>query len=225
MVKIGLVIPWKETPSRVRPLQALLDWYKTNLPDIEIFFANASDSIWLPSASRNLGVRKAQEAHCDVIILNDADTLPELNALTEAIKAAQDDGLIHLPYTLCKYLDEEQSQYFYDGQSLDSLLPSQWFNDACGGVWVTTPETWWNIGGMDEKFKQWGAEDYALLHAHRVIKQLDMPRHEGTIYSLGHTKQEQDAGYNLSVSRNGDLWRMYLNITDAEELKKFIKLH
>jgi len=82
-MKIGLVIPWRETPSRIKPLQMVLDWYQTNLPNIEVIYIDRQGEFWSASGSRNDGVRKAQEAHCDVIIINDADTISEISTFIE----------------------------------------------------------------------------------------------------------------------------------------------
>ena len=67
MIKIGLVIPWREQPSRIPLLKELLAWYEKNLPNVEIFYANRPGQFWQPSGSRNDGVKMAQDAKCDVI--------------------------------------------------------------------------------------------------------------------------------------------------------------
>lgn len=220
-MKTVLVIPWKATPSREKPLQAVLDWYKTNLPDIEIVFANASDDIWLPSASRNMGVKRAQEALADVVIINDADTIPEILPLLEAIEQCQKDKLIHLPYKYCKYYNMEESERYYSGTDINLLKRS--IHDSNGGVWVFTPDTWWSVGGMDEKFQQWGKEDTALEIAHTVIKGNRFARHDGFIYSLGHVKQVQDDGYLFNYSRNTMLYNEYLRTTDPKKMIQLVE--
>ena len=141
-MKIGLVIPWRPTPTRLRPLQAVLEWYETNLPDIEIIYADKPGEFWSAAGSRNLGVRKAQEAGCDIVILNDADTLPELSSLLEAIDAAQSDGMIHNPYRICKYFDMRMSELFYADMNPE-ILKHTLYTEANGGVWVCTPQAWW----------------------------------------------------------------------------------
>ena len=220
-MKTVLVIPWKPTPSREKPLQAVLSWYKTNLPDIEIVFANASDDIWLPSASRNMGVKKAQKALADVVIINDADTIPEVLPLLQAIEQCQRDKLIHLPYTYCKYYNMEESEKYYSGTDINLLKRS--VHDSNGGIWVFTPETWWSLGGMDEKFTQWGKEDTALEIAHKVIKNTKFVRHDGFIYSLGHVKQIQDDGFEESNLRNTELYKQYINTFEPEDMLRLVR--
>jgi hypothetical protein len=221
-VKVGLVIPWRETPSRLRPLQAVLDWYQTNLPNIEIFYADKPGEKWSASGSRNLGIRKAQEAGCDIVILNDADTLPELPSLLEAIDAAHSDGMIHNPYRLCKYFDVEMSEEFYSGKDI-KLLKHTLYTEANGGVWVCTPQTWWDLGGMDEKFMQWGAEDSAFELAHKVIKGSKFVRHDGYIYCLGHEVQIHDPGFNQSQIKNIELYWLYYSASTPERMLALVK--
>ena len=221
-MKLGLVIPWRETPTRLRPLQAVLEWYKTNLPDIEIFYSNRPGEFWNAAASRNDGVKKAQEAHCDVIILNDADTLPEIEPLLEAIEACQSDGMIHSPYRDCKYFDMRMSELFYAGMN-KNILKHTLFTEANGGIWVCTPETWWSVGGMDEKFQQWGAEDSAFELAHTIIKGTKFIRHDGTIYCLGHETQIHDPGFNHSQMKNIELYWLYYSASTPERMLALVK--
>lgn len=216
-MKIGLVIPWRETPSRIKPLQSVLEWYQTNLSDIEIFYADRPGEKWNGAASRNDGVKKAQEAHCDVIIVNDADTIPEIKPLLEAIEHCQKDGMVHNPYTLCKYIENEMCEYYYNGTDI-KLLKHRLYTEANGGIWVCTPETWWSIGGMDERFIQWGGEDMAFEMAHKVIKGNKLIKHDGYIYCLSHMQQFHDEGYHSSYVFNTELFLRYRSALTLKEM-------
>lgn len=216
--KIGLIIPWRPTPTRLKAFFAVRKWYETNLPDIEIFYADRPGDKWNAAASRNDGVKRAQEAHCDVIIINDADTLPEIEPLMEAIEQCKTDGLIHSPYTKCKYLDIEMSELYYSGRDI-KLLKHTLFSPAKGGIWVCTPEAWWSVYGMDEKFQQWGPEDAALDISHRIIKGVPLVPHEGYIYCLGHVPQIHDEGFHASHRFNVELYNLYLKATTPGRIK------
>jgi len=223
-MKTILVIPWKATPSREKPLQAVLDWYKTNLSNIEIIFANASSDIWLPSASRNIGVKKAQEAGADIIIMNDADTIPEISSLLEAIEAANNDELIHLPYMDAKYLNEKSSEQYYNNEKPLQECEHTFYPypQSDGGIWVFKPQSWWDVGGMDEHFKQWGYEDRALHFAHYVIKGQAFVRHFGTIYSFNHKEQIHDDNFNKSSQENRDHFMRYYEANTPEKMFKLV---
>jgi hypothetical protein len=221
-MKLGLVIPWREQPSRIKPLQAVLHWYETNLVDIEIFYSDRPGEFWNASASRNDGVKRAQEAHCDVIIINDADTLPEIEPLLKAIEQCQKDGMIHNPYRKCKYFDIEMTEKFFAGSDI-KLLKHTLYTEANGGIYVCTPEAWWSVGGMDEKFIQWGGEDTALELAHTVIKGNKLIKHDGYIYCLGHVQQIHDPGFNFHHLRNIELYWLYYSASTPERMLSLVK--
>ena len=218
-----LVIPWREQPSRIRLFKLVKDWYETNLPGIEIIYSNRPGEFWNAAASRNDGVKKAQEAHCDVVIINDADTIPEIEPLMEAIESCQRSNMIHNPYSHCKVFSEQETSSFYDGIKLQDIYCRTVFTTSNGGVYVCTPEAWWSVGGMDEKFMQWGYEDSALEEAHEVIKGTKLVKHNGYIYSLKHQEQLHDKGYNENYRRNRALFTRYLKITNPNEMLKLIK--
>lgn len=222
-MKIVVVIPWRPTPTRMEAFNALMNWYKTNLPDIDILFADAPGETWLPSHSRNLGVRKAQEAGCDIVILNDADTIPELSSLLEAAKLAYSDNMVHNPYHLCKTFTYEESKPYYDGLKELHELKGTEHVTANGGIYVCTPQAWWSIGGMDEKFKQWGYEDSAFNYAHAIINGVDIVRNWGTIYSLGHEPQFHDKDYNKNNINNRDVFMRYTIANSREKMLELVK--
>lgn len=220
-MKIGLVIPWRPTPSRIKPLDIVLDWYKTNLPDIEIFYADRP-GVWNLAASRNDGVKRAQEAHCDVIIVNDADTIPEIDALMECIEKCQEDNLIHLPFTVVLYLPESQTDLYLSNKTTDGLQTNPYFFGV-SGIYVCKPETWWEVGGQDEKFVHWGGEDDAFAIAHKIVKKNHLVRHTGFIYSFGHVHQNKEPNYDINYQNNLSLLAQYKKFDTAKEVLDFVK--
>jgi hypothetical protein len=219
-MKIGLVIPWRATPSRLKALDIVLDWYKTNLTDIEIFYGDRP-GVWNLSASRNDGVKKAQEAHCDVIIVNDADTIPEIEPLMKAIQECQEDGLIHLPFRIVNYLEESETDAYLSGKT-EGLKAKLFFNGVSGAL-VCKTETWWELGGQDEKFKQWGGEDDAFSIAHRIVKRNPMVSHSGILYCFGHAHQSEEKDFDIHYQNNLALLSQYKKFDTAKEVLDFVK--
>lgn len=200
----------------------VLDWYQTNLPNIQVFYSDRAGEFWNASGSRNDGVKRAQEAHCDVIIINDGDTIPEIEPLLEAIEQCQKDGMIHNPYRQCKYFDIEMTNKILNGSDF-KLLKHTLYTEANGGVYVCTPEAWWSVGGMDEKFIQWGGEDTALELAHAVIKGNKLIKHDGYIYCLGHVQQIHDPGFNFNHLRNIELYWLYYSASTPERMLSLVR--
>ena len=221
-MKIGIVIPWRETPSRLKPFEETLSWYKKHFADALFYFPDAPGDKWQPSATRNLGVRQAEADSCDIIVMADADTIPEIQSLTNTINSAVDTDYIHNPYTSYKIISYTETQEYFNGHKTDiNNLDGNYFDHACGGVWVFKPSSWWLIGGMDEKFIGWGYEDPAYEHAHKVIHGVGFRKHPGLIVGLGH--EAQDGGRRLKGTSNQSLYRQYLHITDPQQMLNFIK--
>lgn len=218
-MKIGIVIPWREQPSRIPPFKAVVKWYEENLPEAKIYLPNHPGPVWLPSHTRNDGVRMAQEDGCDVIVMNDADTIPQIEPLRVAIDAAHKDNKIHIPYTDYRMLGSNGTkQFLTNGVDLERCFHRS-YREACSGTNVFTPETWWSLGGNDEKFKQWGYEDTAILYVHQVVTGSDFIRHKGVTFSLGHDLQPRGA----TLQKNKSLYEHYLTIKDPLELVEFVK--
>jgi glycosyltransferase involved in cell wall biosynthesis len=218
-MKIGIVIPWREQPSRIPPFKALVKWYEENLPEAKIYYPDRQSPVWLMSATRNDGVRMAEADGCDVIVMNDADTIPQIGPLMDAINAAYLDNKIHLPYTDYRMLGSNGTRQFLVNKIDLERCFHRSYRDACSGTNVFTPETWWSLGGNDEKFKQWGYEDTAILYVHQVVTGSDFIRHKGVAFSLGHDLQPR----GVTLQKNKSLYEHYLTIKDPAELVEFVK--
>ena len=222
-MKIGVVIPYRPTPTRVKLYEAVLTWYQRNLPDAKIYTCDAPGEYWQPSASRNIGVAAATKDNCDVIIMNDADTIPEIMPLHGAVLACQATGMIHNPYNICIDVGGRGTrQYIDENRNIRECMIKSWSTLACFGVIVFTPKTWYDLGGMDEKFIQWGPEDRAMEHAHLIIKGKGFVHHDGYIWCLAHEEQTHDKGYNENILKNKELYRKYLSINNPETILKLV---
>lgn len=146
--------------------------------------AHAAPAPFNLAAARNHLVR-GPLAGADVMILSDADTLPDRNSLEAAIYGASYDGFVHLPYHL--YRDEHGT--FVDG--------------ATSGVYVFEPAAWEATNGQDEKFNGWGYEDAAWRLAHLTLRGPVVP-HRGTVVAAGHDPAPRD-----HVAANRRRYRLY----------------
>lgn len=218
-MKVGLVIPWRSQPSRIPPFESVLGWYEKNFPDINIYLSDRS-GVWNLSASRNDGVLKAQKDNCDVVIVNDADTIPEFNPVMEALRSAVVDGYCHTPYTNYIMLTKGgTAQHIRKGTPL-SRCAGRPYKEACSGVYIATPEMWFGIGGQDEKFTGWGYEDNAWHRAHEVILGIPSVRHKGNCYAFNHIDQPHSGP---QYEANKELWLRYLEIDNKEDMLNLVK--
>ena len=187
---LTVLIPWRAQPSRLAAIDAVVHWYRQNLGDVNICTIDSDDELFNLARCRNLGIDSIENS-AEVVVINDADTIPQLEPLLEAIGAAATSGLVHLPYTRYHWLGTPGTAQFTAGTALDEC-DFELVNGACSGVYVTTPSSWWSHGGQDERFRGWGFEDAAWYVAHETLLEAVPRRHDGTIYALHHAAQARE---------------------------------
>jgi hypothetical protein len=182
-----VVLPWRPQASRLAAFDHVVDWYRREFPEVPIVPVDAGGEVFNLSRCRNVGVDAVDDQR-SVVVLNDADTIPERGPLEAAVAAAAHSPLVHLPYTAYHWLGAEGSAQFAAGTPLRDCS-SELVHGACSGVYVTTPETWWSHGGQDERFAGWGYEDAAWSVAHETLLGAPPVRHEGRVFALHHVPQ------------------------------------
>jgi hypothetical protein len=179
-------IPWRPQPSRLDAFARVTDWYSQILPGVRIVAVDTDHTPFNLAACRNVAVRE-HGADGSVVVLSDADTMPEREPLLAAVAGAATSGRVHLPYTEYHWLGAQGSAQFASGVDLADC-EYELVRGACSGVYVTTAETWSAHGGQDERFRGWGYEDAAWNVAHTTM--LGEPlRHEGSVYALHHVAE------------------------------------
>lgn len=184
-IKVAVVIPWLSKENRIYSYNIVLDWYKNNLPDATIISAYDGRMPFCLSGSRNVGVKQAQEEGAEVVIINDADTLPQIESLIKAIKYAKDNACCVLPYDEYRSLREDGTKEYLKGIPLEMCNYFEVLG-ACSGCYVTTPETWWAHYGQDERFRGWGFEDSSWFAAHSTLLDRQPHRIKGCVFSFHH---------------------------------------
>lgn len=180
------MIPWRPTPSRLPAFDYVTAWYAQVLPGSRLVTVDTDDEPFNLARCRNVGVAGVEDAEV-VLVISDADTLPEPGPLREAIVAAANSGRVHLPYTEYRWLGAEGTAQLLGGASPEDCA-YEVVRGARSGVYVTTPATWWAHAGQDERFRGWGFEDAAWWIAHETL--LGEPvRHPGRVYALHHVTQ------------------------------------
>ncbi|MEH0417813.1 glycosyltransferase family 2 protein [Streptomyces sp. B21-083] len=185
---VAVVIPWRPgTPERNAHHEVVRAHLRALLPDAIHLDVDSGHTPFSRAGSRNEGVRQAQAAGADVVVICDADTLVEAEPLHAAITAAA-DGVMHLPYTWYRGLTQRGTIDHLAGAPADQCpaeLEHQW---ATGGIIVIQPDAWWRAGGMDERFSGWGHEDAAYRIAADALLGPTVA-HPGTITHLWHPSE------------------------------------
>ena len=186
MTRVAVTIPWRPTPDREEAFRFVWNWYVTAPRAFDrIMAVDSGHDQFNRAASRNSCVRAVTD--CDVVIINDADTVPHLPALESAIAQAI-DGKLHYGLDKMKYLTEDESKQYMAGREVD--VSDAKTHDS--SVIVCVPTTWWRVGGMDERFTGYGGEDGALCSAANAISGVQW--HTGTAVSLFHDPMVRDIG-------------------------------
>lgn len=184
---LTVIVPWRSQPSRLAAFASLRRWYERHVPDAIIHTIDSDDELFNLARCRNLGMAAVPDP-TEVVVINDADTVPELAPLLEAVDAARTSGLVHLPYTRYHWLGRSGTAQFLAGAE-PADCDFELVHGARSGVYVATPATWLTHGGQDERFLGWGFEDAAWYLAHETLLAQAPQRHTGAVYALHHETQ------------------------------------
>lgn len=209
---VTVLVPWRPQPSRIEAFEALKGWYARHLPDAEIRTFDSDDELFNLSACRNIAIASVADEN-EVVIINDADTVPELAPLLSAIADAATSNLVHLPYDRYHWLGREGTAQFLAGTE-PADCAYELVIGARSGVYVTTPTTWWSHGGQDERFRGWGFEDAAWYVAHETLLGEAPRRHPGAVYALHHETQLREGP---QYDRNAALMDRYTESSASRE--------
>ena len=183
-MKAMLAIPFRGNGGeRERILGKTLELLRNlyNWEHVELF--DTSHPTFNRAATRNRGVFAAEQYGCDVVVVCDADSIPEQGPLRAAIHSAN-DGIIHFPFTSVVEYPVDRLDELDPALSSARSIGKGWYPSQ-GGCWVATPKAWWEAGGMDERILHWGPEDRAFLAAYKTLLG-DSVRHEGMLVCVTH---------------------------------------
>jgi len=196
-VTVAVVFPWRGgQPERERHFEYVAEALHDMLPDAFHLDVDSAANPFSRAGSRNLGVAVAASLKADVVVLCDADTIPEPEPLFAAIEGAK-DGRLHLPYTHFRGLSPAGTFEYLRGKpaaECHAELESDW---STGGVWVLAPDAFVRSGGFDERFVAWGNEDCAGRICCDAILGPTV-KHEGTITHLWHPS---------AIDMTSDTWK------------------
>lgn len=143
------------------------------------------------AATRNLAVNEADKLGADVVVICDADSVPENQPLNDAILGAFQDDKIHYPFDTVYEMIPKATQQI-GRQNIEQLKQRAFGKcESEGGIWVTKPSTWRRAGGQDSRFAGWGCEDRAFLAANRTL--VGMPvKHPGALFCMYHNRDQNN---------------------------------
>lgn len=150
-------IPWRPQPTRLGPYKKVRAfWEQFGWPIIE---ADSDPTKHFNLAqARNNAVRQVDS---DVVVVSDADVIPTAANVIHAILTVGHE--IIWPYTQHRYIsgDWDGDPFEAPVTQLDGMPPQppEGYKEWTGSIYVATRESYWRIGGFDERFTSWGGED------------------------------------------------------------------
>jgi len=189
-----IIIPWRNAGEAWRSKHfSFLYKYYSQYFDV-ILGDNSGE--FNRSAARNTGV---QEATSEIAVVIDADNYIPIDQIYSAIRVAQRRDILVKPFMEFGYLTEESTNNFYekgpDKHNAEYISPPE--NNFTGGAYVMKKSLWIEIGGMDEGFIGWGAEDDAF---HLSCKNRNIPTRyiEGSDRHLYHPAFRKTSEHNYN---------------------------
>jgi predicted glycosyltransferase involved in capsule biosynthesis len=191
-----IIIPWRHMDCiyREKHFNFLFDYYSQ---EFDVVLAD-HEGDFNRSAARNAGV---QQSSSEISVIIDADNYIPFNQIHDAIRvAARVDALVK-PFKWFGYLTESSTDLFYETNELrldfnpEYIQPPE--KDFTGGAYVMKKKLWEKLGGMDEGFVGWGAEDDAF---HLLCKNSGVKTRyvEGYDYHLFHPAHRVTSEFNYN---------------------------
>lgn len=214
-MNVVVAMAWRPQPARIAGHDYVVDWWSYWLPFAKLIEVDTDHVPYNLAAVRNEGVRQAEAAGADIVVLTDADAVivPPENVMMCA-KLAVADGRVHMPFTKQRYLTEDETTSVIMGGTapLDG-------GHGNGAIYVMRPDTYWQFGGSDERFSGWGGDDDGLVAAARTLVGLE--RHSGTVWSLWHADERRPVGTE-EHRPNAELAQRYWDAVDNEKKMRAI---
>lgn len=250
-MKLSIVIPHFNTSSyRERNLKYTIEYYAKALPNIKIIVSEQiSDGVetsdishllnkyenisWVSVSSPDLAFRKSllinnavmNSVSTEYVAMIDNDcVLRDVNIID---LLPVNDCSIFIPYTSINFLRETHTRQLLKKGEFTQSTPRQdmHIDKYTGGINVFRVETFNAVGGFDESFINWGAEDDAFhTKCNRLIGPVSRGLRKNELLHLWHpnaktTEHIESSDYMMNKKRVACFKRMNL-----DDLLGYVKL-
>jgi hypothetical protein len=165
-------IPWRTATGRKDSHQRVVDFWAHH--GFGVVHGSSPNFLFNAAQARNDAVR---HTHSEVVIVADADTIPDIAPVLEAI---EDPWGVVWPFTNYRHIAPE----WVRRADLMAAPVAQEYHGSPGGLFVLKRQLYWDLNGMDERFIGWGYEDTAFMAVAETLS--TVTRLPGTVFSFDH---------------------------------------
>jgi hypothetical protein len=192
MSAVTVCMPWRPTDDRLSAhdrIRRFWDHFGFNVVEADSDPAQPFHR----AQARN---RAIEQSPTDTVIFSDADTLPDIGVVYDALDLLDTDGGgVVYPHNWYRHIPAE---YVWKMDLMLAPPVDREYRNSDGGVFLTTKQTYWDVGGMDEKLKPvWGYEDSCFSVAARTLS--TVTRLVGVMISFNHYVE---GNRNINASEN-----------------------
>jgi len=226
------IIGYRHTPDRFHNLKKVLDWISgfANVDVILIEQDTHSKISHLPLKARHIFLKSdkpynkswafniaTKEAKSDIIVFADSDLIMNPNEFIESIKLLEQYEMVN-PYSSVIDLQPQESNLPLE-QILLISRPGRGETDhqkvpLCGGICIFRKSAILRIGGWNESFMGWGAEDD--FQSHKVKNFLSWTECKNKCYHLYHSRETPNMLY---YQRNLQLLNQLVSLSKEDLVK------
>ena len=230
------IIGYRHFPDRLNNLRRVLDWINCfagvdvilieqdthskishlNLKARHIFLK--TDKPYNKSWAFNVATKLAKS---DIIVFADSDLIMRPENFIEGLKLLEEFDMVNPYKSVIDLNPQESTTKLEDMVKIDR--PGRGETDhqkvpICGGICMFRKESIMRIGGWNEDFIGWGAEDDFV--SHKVQQFLSWKQLDNRCYHLFHGRTQPDA---QSYQRNLQLLQHLVNLPKQELIKSIQK--
>lgn len=231
-MNVTVIVPFRPgEPHRDLVWQWVRSWWETFFPTFEIITADSDHPEFNRGAARNTAARRAAG---DLLVIADADTIVQAEALDAAV-AAVDVGLAPwaVPYAEGRYYNLAQRatmrRLMFPPQVV-APIGEPWDSDdwefkitSWAGCLVLPRSAYWDAGGYPE-FRTWGYEDDCFRAALDVMAG-PHTRIDGFALHLWHPATEEERFQNPDITSNRKVAKEYQRARTPEAMRDVIARH
>jgi hypothetical protein len=168
--------------------------YAELYPDVKVYLGDQPKAVHFNvSAARNVACEAALADGCTVLVVSDADILPDKDSIDQAVRMVVAGEHLVIGYKVARYLSESATVDVLNGRDFNAAdleKSGSWV----GGLVVLSKECFLALNGWDERFLSWGQEDDAFVSAYSCIYNKAPARADGFLYTLYH--EHRDMSYS-----------------------------